>query len=308
MSKQYKRIFSMYPAWGYQKMIEEFNKQSQQGWQLIRGGDFFNKFKKNFDVQYRYQMDYPGKVEDLGRYIETFREQGWEYVNSTMTGWSFFRKPWDPSLPEEQYEIFTDQLSLRQMINRWVKVVSVLAVIIAVLFTYFTVCFIRRPCLPTLILFLVYILIALFTTYNIVRMIRFQKDRTYHGHRAIMLAFLVMAFIGCGCYAYFSMHRPYFNARFLADEMSGIPDKMGNVLEWGTIDILYEDNYFLDLNIVADSPLCFTFLDESDKVLYTVTDDHVGLSDLKLHLEKGHYRMCYFNFEGKKLDVTCRIK
>lgn len=83
MARQYKTSHRVYTAWNYQKEIEDLNKASEQGWQLIKGGCFSSKFKWNPDVRYRYQIDYPGKVEDMGRYIETFREQGWEFINAT---------------------------------------------------------------------------------------------------------------------------------------------------------------------------------------------------------------------------------
>ena len=103
---KYKRKFGFYSAWNYELEIEDLNKMSEQGWQLIRGGGLFsNKFKKNPDIQYRYQLDFQPSIEDKGRYIETFREQGWEYVNSTFNGWHYFRKLYDATKPEEEYEI-----------------------------------------------------------------------------------------------------------------------------------------------------------------------------------------------------------
>ena len=66
MAQQYKKSFSMYPAWSYQKEIDVLNRQSELGWQLIRGGNYLHTYKKNSDVQYRYQLDYTGKVEDMG--------------------------------------------------------------------------------------------------------------------------------------------------------------------------------------------------------------------------------------------------
>ena len=102
MSKEYKTSYRAYAAWNYQKEIEDLNAASDQGWQLVKGGCFHSRFVKNPNLRYRYQLDYR-KIEDLGRYIETFREQGWEYINSTFIGWHYFRKLYDPSAPEEEY-------------------------------------------------------------------------------------------------------------------------------------------------------------------------------------------------------------
>ena len=100
MGKQYKRSFKVYSAWNYQREIEDLNRASEQGWQLVKGGCFHSVFEKNPNVQYRYQLDYR-RIDNMGRYIETFREQGWEYVNSVFNGWHYFRKLYDPTQPEQ---------------------------------------------------------------------------------------------------------------------------------------------------------------------------------------------------------------
>ena len=120
MVPEYRTSYKMYSAWNYGKEIEDLNEASEQGWQLVKGGCFHSRFEKNPDIQYRYQIDF-GKIENMGLYIETFREQGWEYINSTFNGWHYFRKIYDPSLPEEAYEIFTDRESLHEMNSRWAR-------------------------------------------------------------------------------------------------------------------------------------------------------------------------------------------
>ena len=116
--KEYKRVFNVYSAWDYTREIEDLNKMSENGWQLVKGGLYSNRFKKNDSLRYRYQLDYNPKVEDMGRYIETFREQGWEYVNSTINGWHYFRKLYDASAGED-YEIYNDSQSLKEMQGKW---------------------------------------------------------------------------------------------------------------------------------------------------------------------------------------------
>ena len=148
---EYKRKFGIYAAWNYELEVEELNKISEQGWQLIKGGCFSNKFKKNTEVQYRYQMDFQPGIEDKGRYIETFREQGWEYVSNTFNGWYYFRKLYDASRPEEEYEIFTDVSSAREMNNRWVLVGIVLALILTVCFAKKMISMIMFPNVLTLV-------------------------------------------------------------------------------------------------------------------------------------------------------------
>ena len=105
---EYKRKFGVYAAWNYELKLEEFNAMSEQGWQLLDVGLFSRRYKKNTEVQYRYQMDFHPGIEDKGRYLETYREQGWEYVSTSFNGWYYFRKLYDQSLLQEEYEIFTD--------------------------------------------------------------------------------------------------------------------------------------------------------------------------------------------------------
>lgn len=308
MARQYKRFFHMYFAWDYPRELEELDRQSKQGWQLIRVGFFAGRYKKNPDVRYRYQIDFSGKVEDLGRYIETFREQGWEYINTTFNGWSYFRKPWDPSLPEEQYEIFTDQSSLREMTLRWIRFMAVLLAIVAVFLAIYTVRLVWMPNLPNLTRFLIFLLETAVIAYGIRRMVKPTGKQTFAGARAICAAFFATLVVSCIGAAYLEMNRPHFNSRMMADEMVGIPDGLEDNLEWGSIDILYTDSYYLDLSITADSSICFTLVDDSGTVIYTIADANVNISDQKLHLEKGKYFIRFSSYGGGALDVACALK
>ncbi len=129
-----KRVFGVYSAWDYAREIEDLNRMSGKGWQLVKGGLLSNKFKKNDNVQYRYQLDFNKNIDDMGRYIETFREQGWEYVNSTINGWHYFRKIYDSSLPQEEYEIYCDNQSLKEMQNNWKKMAVRMSVVLGIAF------------------------------------------------------------------------------------------------------------------------------------------------------------------------------
>lgn len=117
--KQYKISHRVYGAWEYRKEIEDLNRESQDGWQLVRGGCFYSRFERDAGIVYRYQIDFCGKIENMPHYLESFQDQGWEYINSTFNGWHFFRKAYDPDLPEEEYEIYTDESSIAQMHGRW---------------------------------------------------------------------------------------------------------------------------------------------------------------------------------------------
>ena len=126
----------MYFAWNYDKEIEDLNRLSREGWQLTKGGCFSSSFEKNADEVYKYQIDFNTGIDDKERYIETFKEQGWEYINSTFNGWHYFRKKYDETLPEEDYQIYMDK---EEMLDRWIKLgsVMIIAFIVVIAFDVF---------------------------------------------------------------------------------------------------------------------------------------------------------------------------
>ena len=118
-TRKTKRTFKTYAAWDYEFEAKEYDRMSAQGWQLVSGSSFTQKYEFDDSVIYRYQLDYNNDIKDMERYDETFRDAGWERVNSTFNGWHVFRKAYDPQKPEEEYEIYTDEQSRGEMLKRW---------------------------------------------------------------------------------------------------------------------------------------------------------------------------------------------
>lgn len=302
MSRQYKRVLTMYPAWNYQGEIRELNRQSEQGWQLIQGGAFSSKYKKNSDVRYRYQLDYPGKVDDMARYIETYREQGWEYVSSTFNGWNYFRKPYDPSVPEERYEIFTDQTSLREMLGRWIKLATVMSIVVALFLALYAVALVLMPNLPHLVYALMFLLELIFLSLGIRKIKNPTKTRALVRDQALFISFFVTLIAGLSCAMYLNMLR-HFSINCTSDYIEPIPADATVGMEWCDFTIAYTDNYFARLRIEADSPMCVTIMDASGKTVYTVAEASMDDSHIKLHLKKGNYRIYFSDFAGGKMAV-----
>lgn len=132
--RERKRIFGTYTAWNYDREVADLNLRSEKGWQLVHGGSFSSIFRRDTSCVYRYALDYNTKIEDDLRYREIFREQGWEYVNSTFNGWHYFRKRYDPQLPESEYVIYTDSASLKEMKKRWLNVAIVFSCLLPLSF------------------------------------------------------------------------------------------------------------------------------------------------------------------------------
>lgn len=117
--KKTKTSYKMYPAWEFDREVKDLDEASRKGWQLTKGGCFHSKYHFDDGVRYRYALDFNQEISDPVRYRETFAEQGWEFVNSTFNGWHYFRKAYDPALPEEEYQIYTDTASRQEMAGRW---------------------------------------------------------------------------------------------------------------------------------------------------------------------------------------------
>ncbi len=308
MARQYKTSHRVYTAWNYQKELDDLNKASEQGWQLIKGGSFSSKFIWNADVRYRYQLDYPGKIEDMGRYIETFREQGWEYVNSTWNGWHYFRKRYDPSLPEEQYEIFTDRASLKEMNRRWANVALVLSCVLGLSAASELVFYLLFPNLPTLVWVAAqaFMLAVFLRGFFIMRNPEKRKSVRWDG--ALFAALITVMIVGNASALALIESRPDFNSIFFNEEATPIPAEMSRAQEWHTIDIAYSDHYYFDLNITSDWPICFSLRNESGEIVYTVEGSSVAEKNVRLHLEEGAYTVLFSDFAGGALEVYLAIK
>lgn len=135
MKKKTKTTFNVYAAWDFDKEAEEYNRMSEKGWQLVNGGCFCQRYEFDDSVVYRYQLDFNNKIDSMERYDEMFREMGWERINSTFNDWHIFRKRYDPSLTDEEYEIYTDSESRIEMLNRWKRtwiIVTLLLIVSAI--------------------------------------------------------------------------------------------------------------------------------------------------------------------------------
>lgn len=118
-----------YAAWEYKQEEQDLNEASKNGLQLVKGGCFHSKFRRDNSVRYIYQLDFCPKIPDKNRYIECFEDAGWEYVNSTFNGWHYFRRPYTPELSPEDVKIYSDRDSLYAMENRWCSILRTCSIL-----------------------------------------------------------------------------------------------------------------------------------------------------------------------------------
>ncbi len=305
--KNTKTVFGMYSAWGYKREIEDLNKMSQKGWHLTKPGLWCNRFTKNESIRYVYQLDYNTKIDDKARYIETFREQGWEYINSTYNGWHYFRKLYDPSLPQEEYEIYCDNQSLSEMQNRWNKLGLRMAVLIALALILELYVVIRKFTLPTAVLCLTLFLELLLILHGVVFLKKSQKndakEKKSYKITGIPLVFLIGFIITITGMCF----RPD-NVRTKAESYGKITAE--NPVNLNQMKIYYPDYYHFDLNGELAGPLTVSFVNvESGKVIFTkVLEPQNGqkfeVEINRNYLEPGEYNWILSDFEGGKMDLN----
>ena len=286
MAKDRKTVWRVYSAWNYEKEVEDLNKASEQGWQLVKGRSFCSTFEKNSGVRWRYQLDY-GRIDNMGRYIDTFREQGWEYINSTFNNWHYFRKAYDPALPETAYEIFTDRESLKEMNNRWAKLALFVALILTGFVVFWGIRLVRRFQLPNLILFLTLALeiVVLLRGWRIMR--DPEKSRSRKGDSAWVAVFFAVIILGAAA----SITLTYLRPHFWTNQTAGDVDQPAVDSRWADFTVKYPDFYYLDLELKADKPMTFSILDESGEAVYTWTETSFQEEAIRLKLPAGDY--CY---------------
>lgn len=306
--RKYKKKYNIYAAWNYEREVEDMNRKSERGWHLIRGKSFSHKYEYNPEVCYRYQLDYQPGLTEPGRYIETYREQGWEFISNTFNGWYYFRKLYDPSLPEEQYTIYTDSSSLKEMNGRWAKIASVLAIIYALLLVLQTVHIIRQPQLATLVQVVTLLSILGIFTRGILLMRNPYKKKTSKVDYFLTLLFFVVLIGGAVGSILLTEKRPNSHCTFSADSYTAIPATKEDWVMLNTLQVSYPDNYFLDLKISAEEPVHFAILNSRDEAVYSATSSDLTEENLKLRLKKGEYRIYLSEFEGGKLSVSYRLE
>ncbi|MBQ6539723.1 MAG: DUF2812 domain-containing protein [Oscillospiraceae bacterium] len=300
MSEKYKTSFRVYSAWNYQKEVEDLNRASEQGWQLKKGGCFHSRFVKNPDIRYRYQLDY-GKIDNMGRYIETFREQGWEYINSTFNGWHYFRKLYDPSLPEEDYEIFTDRESLKEMNTRWARIALAMGGVLGAFSLMFLVKLFRTPDLPTLIQLVVLLVESAILIRGGLIMRNPESSRNRRGDGALIAAFLAVVLLGLTASITLRELRPDFYTSQSASSVD-VP-----VIDnrWADFKVRYPDNYYLDLDMEADAPMTFAIVNDKGETVFEKTESDFHGEDIRLRLPRGNYQFSMSCETG--YDLKCSI-
>ncbi len=299
MAGETKTSFKMYSAWNYQKEIEDLNKASLEGWQLKKGGSFHSTFVKNPDVCYRYQLDY-GRIDDMGRYIETFREQGWEYVNSTFNGWHYLRKLYDPSLPEEAYEIFTDRQSLQEMNRRWARLALIIGLILAAFAVFWAVRVIMEPNWPRILRLITFGFESGVLIFGSLVMMNPDAKKSRRGDNLFVVLFVAGILLGAAGSIVLDARRPHFQT----NQTAGSVETPSRDEDWMSFKVPYSDYYYMDVDLEGEKPVTVKLLNETGEVLYAGTGTDLHEKNVQLRLSKGSYSLTLSKESGFKADVV----
>ena len=307
--KEYKRVWNIYAAWDYTREIEDLNKMSENGWQLVKGGAFSNYYKKNDSLRYRYQIDYNPKIEDMGRYIETFREQGWEYVNSTFNGWHYFRKLYDKAA--DDYEIYNDSESLKEMQGKWQKSGTAFTVMLCLFSVLELIYTIRAFRLYSAILTLTLIIEAVVIGRGVFVLRNPQRadghKRSWNG----MKAFTTVLLIGIVSSVVLMSLRGSNSFNTKSEVYSPISSSIEDAVDWGDIKIVYPDYYNFDIRGYTGSPMTFAVVNtQTREVVSQIRVDSSKAKDGRnfkeeqnILLKRGTYKLYGYDFAGGEIDL-----
>ncbi|MBQ5361405.1 MAG: DUF2812 domain-containing protein, partial [Lachnospiraceae bacterium] len=225
---------------------------------------------------------------------------GWEYINSTFNGWNYFRKIYDPSQPEEAYEIFTDRESLHEMNGRWVRIAMIIGILIGIMTLIALWRFVRRPCLPYMAQLLTFLLESLFLLRGAVIMNNQDGDRKKAGEKKLLTAFFLALIIGCTAFLVLESARPHTQSLMIAGDI----DEPINGERFNDFKISYPDFYYMDLEAEAAEPMTLEIINSDGEAFWSQTGTRIGGDRIRIRLPRGEYCFSLTCTTGYRVDYT----
>lgn len=133
--QEHKTIRRYFAPWEFDIEAAELDDMSRHGWQLAKATRRKQEYVYDDTVQYRYALDFQIGPREPD-YLPMFTDQGWEAVSVIESmgfwrdsRWYFFRKRYDPALPEEAYQVYTDSQSLGELKKRINQTLGILGIL-----------------------------------------------------------------------------------------------------------------------------------------------------------------------------------
>lgn len=314
--KDFKRSHKLYAAWEYEKEEEDLNEASKAGWQLIKGGCFSSTFRKDDAIRYMYQLDYMPNMKDRSRYIEVFKEQGWEYINSTFNGWHYFRKRYEEGTNVEDYKIYTDKQSLYEMQNRWIRMITVLFFFNLILsIGYGAGSFYSKEPL-WIIETVIFILLTLSLGFGLMSIRRSRKGLKNNINLPIQIVLPTTIILLMICFGilFFKIasnapvvyHTNFTYIRMPEDKLPAVTDK---------IVIKKKGEHKLDLVISSSAVMVQVNIQDSvGNKVFEISADRCTINNHKVVLDEGTYRVSYnylfdhYDKDTAQVSVELKLK
>lgn len=280
---------TMYLAFDYDKEETDINAMSMTGWQLIKGGLLHHTYEQS-NLEYRYKLDYNNKINksnsERNRYFSFFEEQGWEHVNSTMNGWHYFRKIYNPSLSEEEYLIYTDDSSLQEALGRWNRTARIIQLFFSFLLFIYAYLSLQSRNVYTVLTMITVLLGIILLEYCILQM---KQKRTVlsntpplggYGGYFIIATFLLSIILII-----------YLGLTFNYVDKIHISMKFDNYTQdyHGSLKVKKDGQYILNVKIKGDDcPVSIRIYDEVSEVYYTQGSNFTHYNQ-QLYFDAGVY-------------------
>lgn len=273
-----------YPAWEYEREILDLNQESINGWQLVKAGCFRSKFEEDHSIVYRYQMDFDQHISNKMRYVEAFREQGWEHVSSTFNGWHFFRKKYDSNLPEEEYQIYTDMPSREELASRWSRFMIPLGVFSTVILILCILRMITAFEISRLGILLEFVVLELILINGVIGIRKAARGemakKSFPFGRLLALMVLGILF-----FTTVATLKEYSSA-----EINQKIGKDTGIVE-DTLNVKLPDYYYVDFVGSSGAAVTFQILGEDETVIYQKNGKEFQIENEPIFLKKGTYRI-----------------
>ena len=285
------------------------NSMSEKGWHFIANGGLKQKFTYDKDIRYIYRLDYNRNVEDPSRYKSIFEEQGWEHVISTVSDWHYFRKPYDETLDEAEYAIYSDSTSKQEIYSRLQRWFKLLGAFFAFMLLSNIIHLSNHPDLSNVGYTLCY---ALCTSALAMTYIRMRKKlagvKTKGRLRTGSLLCLVVICAVIGLFGqFFDLtigEKPSSEQSYLKSDTTYIkPDEADYTT---TFEILDSDQYDFTLDADSEVLLSVSITNEDGNEVFYQKGDQLKVDDVHLSLDEGVYNL-HIHYAEEGLTEACKV-
>lgn len=291
MAGSTKKKIRLFLAFDYDLEEEHINSMSKQGWQLKKGGLFHHSYIKG-DQDYRYQLDFNLKVkkdyDEFNRYLDKYKEQGWEHINSTINGWHYFRKLYIPGTDEEGYSLNTDDTSLNKMLRKWNHIARTLQVVY-IIYTIFSI--INLAALGNTLAGLSSMLSFLAITLLQLGMLTMKGKRVRPNKKSPTRTFISYTLLGgMGISFILMLYLLFFG--FYIQRIEYSTQINCNTQDFrGDFTIKKDGFYMLDIKSKSERGTLMIQISRDDKIIYNCGGSKVTVSNKRLCLKEGEYNV-----------------